>query len=206
MAELTYSPAVQEYIEDRPVTFAVLSSSSIVLGIFTISYPEENPEWADWSKGMLQLGHYIFPAGSEFNRFYPGMGAQLICFGIMFNATAKRLLSTAWPCYLGKVSFAIYLLHAPLLRTVLTWMLFGLSHRPPSPGADKEGEPLPQPWVPLFSRWATFVLIPLFYVILYRTAALWVHYVDPFCGRVTNWIEERIFRDESKNEKQTAPA
>ena len=206
MAELTFSPEVQEYVEERPLTFAVLSSSSIALGLFAISFPEEHPEWAGWSTAMLRLGHYIFPAGSEFNRFYPGMGAQLICFGVMFNATAKRLLSTTWPCYLGKVSFAIYLLHAPLLRTVLTWMLFGLSHRPPSLGVDKEGKQLPRPWVPLTSKWAAIIIVPLFYVILYRVAALWVQHVDPLCGRITNWIEERIFRDESKNEKQTLQA
>ena len=206
MAELHFSPEVHEYVDERPITFSILSSSMIVLGLYSTSFPEEHPEWAAWSKGMLHFGRYIFPLGSEYNRFYPGLGAQLICFGVMFNTTAKRLLSTTWPCYLGKVSFAIYLLHAPLVRTLLTWMLFGLSQRPPSPGLNKEGKPLPQPWVPITSKWAAIVLIPLFYVILYRIAALWVQHVDPFCGRVTNWIEERIFRDESKNEKQTLQA
>ena len=201
MAEITFYPEIWEYVEGRPITFSILSSSMILLGIFAISYPESNPEWAAWSRAMLAFGHYIFPERAEYARFYPAVGAQLICYGCLFNATAKRLLQTSWPCFLGRVSFAIYLLHAPLIRTVLTWMLYGASSRPPSPGKDEHGNKLPPGWVPLASRWATFFLIPLWYVLLYRVAALWVTHVDPFCGRITNWIEEKIFRSEERVEK-----
>ena len=206
MAELTFYPEVQQYVEGRPLTFSVLSSSMIVLGFFCTSYPEDKPEWAPWSNAMLKLGHYIFPARAEYARFYPAIGAQLICFGAMFNHTAKRILQTSWPCWLGKNSFAIYLIHAPLIRTLLTYMLWGASSRPPSPGQDKDGRPLPQPWIPMTSKVVAFICIPLFYVLLYRLSTLWVNHVDPFCGRVTNWVEERIFRDDTKVEKQLLQA
>ena len=206
MSELTHSPEVTEYVEARPVSFSVLSTSMIFAGLLAISFPEEHPEWAAWSRAMLRLGGYLFPHGAEFARFYPGLGAQLICLGVLLNGPAKRALSAAWPCFLGRVSFAIYLLHAPLLRTVLVWMLYGLSRRPPSPGKDEQGHPLPQPWVPLLSKWALVICIPVWYVLLYRLAALWVAHVEPFCGRVTNWIEERIFRDDSRVEKPISQA
>ena len=179
----------------------MLSSSLIFLGIFVISYPEEHSEWAVWSNAMTIFGGYIFPERAEFASFYPALGAQMICFGVMFNHTAKRLLSSPWPCFFGRVSFAIYLLHAPLLRTLLTYFLFGLSRRPSSPGLDKNGHDMPQPWIPLTSTFGTIMLIPLWYVILYRIAQLWVQHVDPFCGRVTDWIEKRLFREEHVAEK-----
>ena len=187
MAELNFSPDVQHYVERRPLTFAVLSSTFIFLGLFADSFPEENPEWAPWSTGMLRLADFIFPVGSETARFYPAIGAQLICLGVMFNTTAKRIFSSSWLCWLGKHSFAIYLIHAPLVRTLLTWMLFGLSSRPLSPGEDEQGHKLPRPWIPVTNRWALFIIIPLFYVLLYRLAMLWVAHVDPVCGQITNW-------------------
>jgi hypothetical protein len=202
MAELTYYPEVQDFVERRPLLISILSSLSIFLGMFAISYPEEHPEWAVWSNGMLKFGKSIFPTNAEFARFYPGLGAQLICYGVMFNKTARAIFSSSWPCFFGKVSFAIYLIHAPLIRTVLTWGLFGFSTRPPSPGNDKDGHPIPQPWVPLTSKWLAVFLIPIWYVFLYRMALLWISYVDPLCARATNWIEEKIFREENRTEKQ----
>ena len=206
MAELTNSPEVQEYVERRPLSTALLSSCSILLGLLAISYPEEHADWAAWSHSMTQFGHYIFPAGSEHARFYPGLGAQLLCYGIMFNQTAKRLFSSAWPCFLGKVSFGVYLTHAPLMRTTLAWALWGLSTRPPWPGNDKDGKPLPQPWTPMASPWVAALAIPLWYVLLYRVAILWVSHVDPFCAWVTGWVEERIWREENRSEKQALQA
>ena len=202
MAELTQSDEAQEYIESRPLTTSFLSSCSLVLGMLAISYPEDHADWAPWSSAMQFIGYYTFPRGAEYARFYPGVGAQLICFGVMLNETARNLFSGSWPCFLGKVSFGVYLTHAPLIRTVLTWALFGLSARPPWPGNDKDGHPLPQPWTPLTSPWIAIVAIPLWYVFLYRMAMLWVAHVEPFSARITNWVEERIFRDENRCEKQ----
>lgn len=206
MAELTYYPEVQEFADSRRVLTPLVTSTMILLGLVAISYPEEHPEWAVWSTKMLKIGHYIFPANSEYARFYPGMGAQLICYGVMFNKTARAIFSSSWPCFFGKVSFAVYLIHAPLIRTAFTWGLYGMSTRPPSPGKDKEGHQLPQPWVPMGSRWVAVVLIPLYYVALYRLALLWVAHVDPLCGRITNWVEERIFKNDNQVEKSATLA
>ena len=201
MAELTYYPEVQDFVESRPVLTSLLTSMSIFLGLISISYPEDHPEWAVWSKAMLNLGHYIFPRGSEYARFYPALGAQLICYGVMFNKTARAIFSSSWPCFFGRVSFAVYLIHAPLIRTILTWGLWGMSTRPPSPGKNKDGHQIAQPWTPMGSKWVAFALIPLYYIILYRLALLWVAHVDPLCGRITNWVEEKIFRNENQVEK-----
>lgn len=172
----------------------------IILGLYFCSYPEENPEWAPWSNSMLQFGHWIFPAGVEYSRYYPGMGADIVATGVMFNATAKKILSHRFLCWMGKLSWPVYLLHAPLIRTVLTWVLFGASVRPQQ-GKDANGNQLPPGWLPIANNWVVVFAIPLFYVFLYRVAGLWASYVDPWCTKVTQHFEELVFRDDAKAEK-----
>ena len=116
----------------------------------------------------------------------------------MFNVTARKLFSSSLTCFFGKVSFGVYLTHAPLIRTVLTWLLFGFSTRPPWPGNDKEGHPLPQPWTPMGSPWLAVFAIPLWYLLLYKCATLWVAHVDPLCAAFSAWIEEKIWRTEGE--------
>ena len=139
----------------------------------------------------------MFPQGVELARYYPGVGINLLAAGVMFNDTAKKILAHSFFCWMGKLSFAIYLLHAPLIRTVLTYVLFGFSVRP-SGGKDEHGRDLPPSFLPVANRWVCVFAIPLFYVFLYRVASLWASHVDPLCGRITNWFEDLVFRDEAK--------
>lgn len=197
LAELTLDSNVQDYAASHNFSRSVTSACLILLGLFFMSYPEENASWARWSQNLLLLGNYIFPPNSEYARYYPGLGVNILTLGVMFNNTAKKMLSTPFFCWMGKLSFPIYLLHAPLIRTVLTWVLFGASIRPDQ-GKDEEGNQLPPGWLPIANRWVVVMALPLFYVFLYRVANLWAQYVDPFCGKVTNWFEELVFRDDAK--------
>lgn len=201
LAELTFDLDVQSFISDHSHIFSFLSSLLIILGTFIISYPEENPEWASWSNGLLHFGYHIFPDGAEFARYYPALGSNILLLGVFFNTTAKRILSCSALCSLGRLSYAVYLLHGLLMRSLLTWMLYGSLSQPPAPGTDAEGHDLPPVWIPMVSRWLVFIILPLFYFVLYRAAHLWTLYVDPWCGFATNWIEEKVSRDDSRLEK-----
>ena len=200
LAELSLDPAVHNYVSEHQYLFSVNSFFLMVIGLFFMSYPEENPEWARWSMTLYNLGNHLFPYGSETPRFYPALGTILLAFGINFNSTAKRVLSNTYLCWMGKVSFGIYLLHAPLIRTLLTWMLYGLSSQPRGIKDSLEND-ISSDWIPLTHRWMVVVVVPVFYVLLYRIAHLWVLHVDPWCGRVTNWVEEQVFREDAKIEK-----
>ena len=204
LAELTCSPEFNDYADSRPITTEVLSACALVLGIIGCSFPEDHAEWAGWSQSMLDFGYYLFPGGAEQSRFWPALGSQLLCLGIMYNKTAKALFSSSFPCFLGKYGYAIYLTHAPFMRTTLTWMLYGLSVRPPSPGEDEEGNPIGQPWIPQTSPWITIIALPSWFFLLYRMAHLWVGYVEPFAARVTDWCEETMWRDDGRTEKLQA--
>ena len=197
LAELTLDSDVQHFAALHHYVRSVTSAVLITLGLFFMSYPEENPSWARWSQNLTSLGKYMFPVNAEYARYYPGLGVNLLTLGVMFNDTAKKILSTSFFCWMGKLSFPIYLLHAPLIRTVLAWVLFGASVRPDQ-GNDEEGNQLPPGWLPIANRWIVVMALPLFYVFLYRVAHLWAQYVDPFCGKVTNWFEELVFRDDAK--------
>ncbi|KAL6718317.1 hypothetical protein ACLMJK_004406 [Lecanora helva] len=197
LAELTLDSDVQNFASAHNYARKLFSAGLIILGLFFMSYPEENPSWARWSHNLELLGSYIFPQNAEYARFYPGLGVNLLTLGVMFNNTAKKILSTSFFCWMGKLSFPIYLLHAPLIRTVLAWVLFGASIRPDQ-GKDENGNQLPPGWLPIANRWVVVIALPLFYVFLYRVANLWAQYVDPFCGRVTNLFEELVFRDDAK--------
>lgn len=207
LAEVSLDPDIQSLATEYNYLRTFSSASAIILGLYFCSYPEEHPEWARWSAGLSKLGEYIFPKGVEFARYYPGLGVDILATGVMFNNTAKRLLSNSFFLFMGRLSFPVYLLHAPLIRTVLTYFLFGFSVRP-SGGKDENGNELPPGYLPIASRWVCVFTIPLFYVFLYRVASLWAAYVDPFCGKVTNWFENLVFRDDAKvqSEKPILPS
>ncbi|KAL9046099.1 MAG: hypothetical protein Q9214_000980 [Letrouitia sp. 1 TL-2023] len=200
LAELSIDQDVASFAAAHPFIQSIGSSLTIIVALYFCSYPEENASWTRWSDGLTKLGHYMFPATVEYARYYPGLGADLLALGILFNTTAKKILSSSFLCWMGKLSWPVYLLHAPLIRTVLTWVLFGASTRPPQ-GKDQQGNQLPPGWLPIANRWVVMFAIPLFYVFLYRVAGLWAQYVDPKCTQVTQWFEELVFRDDAKDEK-----
>lgn len=207
LAEISLDPHMQAIAAEHNFIRTITSGAAILLGLYFTSYPEDHPEWARWSNGLTLLGNHIFPNGVEFSRYYAGLGVNILATGISFNNTAKKLLSNTLLLFMGKLSFAIYLLHAPLIRTVLTYGLFGFSARPAG-GKDENGNDLPPGLIPVASRWVCVFVIPLFYLFLYRVAALWAAYVDPFCGRVTNWFENLVFREDAKvvQEKPLLPS
>ncbi|KAL8940103.1 MAG: hypothetical protein Q9211_002435 [Gyalolechia sp. 1 TL-2023] len=183
LAEASIDPDVASFVAAHPYLQAIGSATLIILGLFCCSYPEENPEWARWSAKLLDLGHWIFPHNVEFARYYPGMGADMVATGIMFNATAKTILSHRFLCWM-----------------VLTWVLFGSSVRPPQ-GNDQNGNQLPPGWLPLANPWIVTFAIPLFYAFVYRVAGLWAQYVDPWCTNVTQRFENMVFREDAKVDK-----
>jgi hypothetical protein len=198
LAELNFEPQCQDFISAHPHITSLVSPVLMFIGMYSASYPEMHPEWAGWSTGMLTFGRYIFPLGVEFGRFYPALGANLIVLGIFFNDTAKRILSHPALCWLGRLSLGIYLLHPILIRTVLTWMLYGFSSWPPSPGKDDEGKDIFGGWIPLTSGWVVVFALPVFFFLLLRLAQLWAEHVDPWCAEATNWLERKTFTDETK--------
>lgn len=163
------------------------------------SYPEANPEWRPWSATMERWAHVIFPKDAEFPRYYSSIGLVCLTFGIHFSTTVKDVLSNKYLLWFGKNSFAVYLLHGMLLRTILVWMMFGISI--PADVVGEDGQMVPGPGLHQRGRLAWYICVPTWLVILYTIANLWTKHVDAFCARLTFKLERYMFE-----EKYTTPS
>ncbi|KAJ5128579.1 hypothetical protein N7448_002296 [Penicillium atrosanguineum] len=174
------------------------STLMIIFGLFLASFPEENPSWMPWSQALNTVGHLIVPNGGEVNRYITSLGTTFFVFGVFFSRDARRLLSSPFMNFLGRISFPIYLIHNTLIRTVLSLVLYQQSivSKGMHP-VDKEGNPM---FYEVGGAFTFAVTLPLFYLLLIYVAHLWTIHVDPRCGRVVSWLSRKAFGDTSDSE------
>ncbi len=172
----------------------------VLTGLYLCSYPEERAEWTSWSFFLLRTAETIAPSGIEIWRYWPAVGVILITFGIILSPPLQKLLSTRPLLWLGSISYPLYLIHGPLLHSLLSWMLFGFSDAYRSVvqenGTFKEltseiRRPMPEAWMYI-------IALPVFWYLLLTAANAWTLHVEPWCGRVTQRIEERICGTQGK--------
>ncbi|PKS04898.1 hypothetical protein jhhlp_008262 [Lomentospora prolificans] len=182
LSELQNTPSANDFLTARPIISRVICVSSMVFGLCIASFPEGNTEWAAWSNNMRIIFDYILPKGADYSRFSTALGLQFIAVGLHCSPLLRDLLSNRWFLWLGKQSFAVYLLHGTIPRTVLCYMLFGL--KVPEDHQNEEGNMVAthfdQP-TGLQLLICTAFWLPLNYVAAYG----WTTYVDPWCARVT---------------------
>ncbi|KKZ59979.1 hypothetical protein EMCG_00821 [[Emmonsia] crescens] len=173
----------------------------ILIGLFMCSFPQQNAEWAYWSRTMKESMELIIPEHTDISRYWVSVGTTTLMIGIFFSRNARRVLTHPVFNFLGRVSFPVYLLHNTLMRTILVWMAYAHSAAT-TPKSDAQGNvvELSRPG-PL-----TFVFIlPVFYAVLYAVAYAWSLYVDPLCGRAVNWMKSVMFREEERQPQAEKP-
>ncbi len=142
------------------------------------------------------------PAGSDVARFATGLGLQLIAIGLHFSPRMRDILANRAFLWLGKQSFAVYLLHGPLLRSVLAWMVYGFKTHADT--IDKDGIPVPHyTHFPGFLH--LYVVLVLWIPLNYAAAVAWTTYVDPFCSRVTERMVGYVMREETEKSASVLP-
>ncbi|KAG9241043.1 acyltransferas-like protein [Calycina marina] len=193
LTELSQDPGHTAWLKSNKWPARTLTPICIIFGLMLASYPEKNPEWRPWSLFMLRVGHRIFPDGSEYPRNYSSLGLFCITLGIHFSSGVKDVLSNKYLLWFGKNSFAVYLLHGTLLRTILVWMLFGVSF---PKDVEKEGKMVPGPPLKICGRVGWYFWVPIWLVMLYSIANQWTKHVDPFCARMTARIENYMFEEQ----------
>ena len=73
------------------------------------------------------------------------------------------------------------------LRSVLCWMVYGLSI--PEPVQDPAtGEWMPGPLLEFPGAARLFAVLPIYFALIYGAGYLWIEYVDSWCARVTERI------------------
>jgi len=162
-------------------------------------------QWMRWSEIMGHASVYIFPKDNETPRFYSGIGLEFIALGIHFSAPVKNVLSNKYLLWFGKNSFAVYLLHGSLLRSVLVWMYFGF--KVPADIRHEDGHVTPGPPLTICGRARWYFWLPIWFVMLYWIANLWTKYVDPLCARITERLVRYVFEDQPapNTEKRILP-
>lgn len=153
---------------------AAMSLFFLAVGLFIASLPDANFGWQPWSAGLHSFLTAILPKDPDYPRFSSGFGLDVIVIGLHLSPTARNVLSNRFFRWLGRMSFAVYLLHNQILRSVLCWMVYGFS-------LPAEGEPLLTVTNPL----RVIMLLPVYFAMTYGAAHLWTNYVDAFCARVS---------------------
>jgi len=124
LADLSTCQQATEYIQSHRYIRTVVSPLLIFIGLFVASYPDSRAEWMAWSNALSEFSKYILPDKAGNPRFYSGIGLDFISLGIIFSNQAKEFFSHRWLLFLGKNSFATYLLHGTMIKTVL---LYGIA-------------------------------------------------------------------------------
>ena len=192
-----------DYINARPWLRRYAPPVLMMLGLYLASYPEDHADWTNWSQQLKDWSTYVLLLKQDIPRFYTGIGMDLICIAIFLSPWLKEALSSRYLLWLGKNSFAVYLIHGTLIRTVLTWCMYGI-HVPAKVQKEVEGkmEWVKGPALKNSGYGAMAVFIPLWFIMLYYLADLWTKHVDPLCAKWTAWFEKVTLNE---SEKQTGP-
>jgi len=171
----------------------IISYLLIFLGLFFCGCPERDYEWTSWSSALYHIGWRIFPREVSYqNDYWSSIGAQILIFGIICTPGVQRILCHPVFVWLGSISLPVYLLHGPLMRSLLIWMLFGWG---------KAGEDGAMHGPP---TWLICVCIPIFFIMLFAISHLWNIYVEPWCAWVTNKSAEWMLRKGAENAEREA--
>lgn len=201
LADLQNHPTAVEFFANRPRLARVAAIVCLAIGFTFASLPERNFEWAPWSNSLKNFLSIILPKDPDYSRFSSGLGLIFISLAIHLSPLAKDVLSNRAFLWLGKQSFAVYLLHGPLLRTTLCWIVFGFNVPPDTQNDKGEVQPgrFPSP-----SGIKLLICISFWLPFVYAIAVAWTTYVDPWCARVTEKMVSKI--KEETGEKPLLPA
>lgn len=204
LADLQNHDGANAFLQDRRRLCRILSFVFLLSGLLIASFPEGKAEWMAWSRIELAILKPILPHDPDFPRFASGIGLELIALGLHFSPRLRDLLSNRYLLWLGKQSFAVYLLHGPLLRWILVWMLYGVSL--PADVQNDKGETVPGPALPFPGRTRYIMSLLLWIPLNYAVAVVWTTHVDPWCARVTEKLVNHVLMDKNEKTHQKLPS
>jgi len=195
IAELSLLPDIGDLCSHRAST-RWIPTILCILSIFMISYPSAKIEEFGWAAPLHTLGDYIFPRNTDFSKFWHTIGANVMTVAILLSPHMRRVLSLPVLTWLGQISFPLYLLHGPLLRSFMKWSFYLLA--PVKSVTGQDGQETSKKQRPALWQW--LYTLPLFWVVLLYLSNAWNNHLEPLFGRITKKAEDVVC------ERGSAPA
>lgn len=183
---------VTTFASSRNIMNRILPYLMAIFGLYMYSFPSKKAEWAGWSNALLHVGTKIFPQGSELFSSWSTLGSLFLLTGVILSESLQQFFSHPAFLYLGTHSFPIYLIHGPLLRSFLNWILYLFVA--PEWYEDIEDYVVIRTWAryPIPPAWKFVIALPIFFIVLLWLAQLWTAKIEPQCGRLTKWLEDTV--------------
>lgn len=204
LADLSLHRPTQMFIASRSrILSFVVAPLLILLGLMVASYPQEHEDWSAWSLWMSNTfvkpdnGSLLVPKGTDAPRRFTALGIQLCAIAVFLSPMLRETLSHRILLWFGHHSFAVYLTHGTILRTVGIWIAYGIR---PQFARQKDGSY--EEYTHVRSKEAVFTAVLVFIVLSYSVAWAWMRWVDSACAKTTQWLEAKVFRSEEEEEEE----
>jgi hypothetical protein len=200
LAEMCLMPKVIEFGRKNKTAFRqILPFIMASLAIICFSYPNKKVDEYGWASFLHAAGEYAFPIKAAIYKTWHTIGAFLLVSSIILSPLLQTLFSHPILVWLGQISFPIYLIHGPLIRSLLKWIFYLTTTQ--IDVRNSKGNIVRQ--TPKPTWWQFLYAIPIFTFVLLYLAQLWYNKVEPCCAMVTKEIEDLVL---SKGDKhQTLP-
>ncbi|KAJ9150680.1 Transcription initiation factor TFIID subunit 11 [Pleurostoma richardsiae] len=212
LADLSQHRPTQAFIAaHHRVLSLVVAPCLILTGLYIGSYPQEHEDWAPWSRWLMDYfvnmnppegqprGSLLVPEGTDPRRRFTAANIQLFAVAVFVSPMLREALSSRWLLWLGHHSFAVYLTHGTILRTVGIWVAYGIV---PHYAQREDGSWETESHVA--GPWRVRLAILVFICLTYSAAWAWMRWVDTACARATKWLEARVFEPEDENDHEAA--
>ncbi|KAE9984417.1 hypothetical protein EG327_005032 [Venturia inaequalis] len=192
LAELSMVPTINRFASSRNTASRVLPFIIFTLGLYMYSFPSHDPTWVGWSKTLEHIGRTIFPKDSELWTAWAVTGSIFLLIGTILSEPLQQFLSHPVFLYLGTHSFPIYLIHGPLLRSFLNWILYLFVK--PQWHTETNAGVVTKVWgrYHLPPPWKFLIALPVFFAVVLLLSQLWTAKIEPQCGRLTKWMEDTV--------------
>ena len=118
--EFPYLPSSPSGPIYTPHLRSLIRLLSFLLAFYLLSYPIDGSR--DFAPGYILLNRLIPTWMSRKDKFYPNIGTALLLLLLARSDPStsrwRRFLTSPIPQYLGKISFALYLVHGPIMHAV----------------------------------------------------------------------------------------
>lgn len=172
----------------------ILSPPLAIFSLIVMSYSDSEPQNAPWNAVLYDFGLRYLPmdAGGGITRTYGTIGGVLLVVSIIISPHLRWVLSRKPLLWLGKVSFAIYLLHGMVLRSVFAWILFiGVKKAEfREQDTDLVWHPEYRYPVPGIVRCAFATIIA--FAVIFGASHIWMLKVEPVFGKITSTLEKVV--------------